>query len=172
KTSTNGFQINHYNTIKERNPKPNPSGYPNNIPLKNKDKFSDLPLFASLTNGIAKPIVDSSSTNANTRPLVLDDQDLINVEDPSMVLLVKLKYVNSTSNMYVICRKGGFTKLKIHRVGGLWIWIQFPSSSLADNCQTNASLKSVYSCIRTATPSIEVNERVIWIEIRGLHLYA
>nr|GEY31255.1 hypothetical protein [Tanacetum cinerariifolium]GEY33665.1 hypothetical protein [Tanacetum cinerariifolium] len=89
---------------KDKNPKPKPSSYPNNTPLKNKDKFPDLPLFASITNGIAKPTLDTSSTNANIRALVLDDQDLINVEYPSMVLLVNLKDVNSMSNMYLICR--------------------------------------------------------------------
>ncbi|GJX20594.1 hypothetical protein Tco_0223271 [Tanacetum coccineum] len=76
------------------------------------------------------------------------------------------------SNMYVICRNKGFTELKIHHVGGLWIWIQFPSSSSADNFQTNASLKSVYSCIKTVTPSFKVDERMIWIEIRGIPLCA
>ncbi|GKB30851.1 hypothetical protein Tco_0870252 [Tanacetum coccineum] len=121
--------------------------------LMNKDKFLDLPSFAFVTNGIAKPIVDTSSTNANTQALVLDDQNLVNVEDPSRV-------------------NEGFTELKIHHVGGLWIWIQFPSSSLADNFQTNASLKSVYSCIKTATPSFKVDERMIWIEIRDLPLCA
>ncbi|GJW21647.1 hypothetical protein Tco_0032269 [Tanacetum coccineum] len=95
-----GSQFNHNITTKDKNLEPNPSNYPNNIPLKNKDKFHDLPSFAYLTNGIAKPTVDTSSTNANIRVLVLDDQDLINVEDPSMVLLVKLKDVNSMSNMY------------------------------------------------------------------------
>ncbi|GJY86286.1 hypothetical protein Tco_0500312 [Tanacetum coccineum] len=102
--SANGSQFNHNITTNDKNPKPNPSSYPNNIPLKNKDKFPDLLSFASVTNGIAKPTVDTSSTNANIRALVLDDQDLINVEDPSMVLLVKLKDMNSMSNMYVICR--------------------------------------------------------------------
>ncbi|GKB60712.1 RNA-directed DNA polymerase, eukaryota, reverse transcriptase zinc-binding domain protein [Tanacetum coccineum] len=133
--------------------------------LFNKDKFPDLPSFASVTNSIAKPTVDISSTNANIRALVLDDQDLINVEDPSMMLLVKLKDMNSMSNMYVIYRNEGFTELKIHHVGGLWIWIQFPSSSSADNSQTNAFLKSIYSCIKTATPSFKVDEYMIWIEI-------
>ncbi|GKA89647.1 hypothetical protein Tco_0811459, partial [Tanacetum coccineum] len=124
---------------KGKNPIPNP----NNIPLKNKDKFPGLPSFASVTNGTAKPIVDTSLTNSNTRALILDNQDLINVEDPSMVLLMKLKYVNSMSNMYVKYRNEGFAELKIHHVGGLWIWIQFPSSSSTDNFQTNASLKSI-----------------------------
>ncbi|GJS95035.1 retrovirus-related pol polyprotein from transposon TNT 1-94 [Tanacetum coccineum] len=67
---------------------------------ENKDKFPDLPSFSSITNGIAKPTVDTSSTKANIRTLVLDDQDLINFEDPSMMLLVKLKDVNSMSNIY------------------------------------------------------------------------
>ncbi|GJU90190.1 RNA-directed DNA polymerase, eukaryota [Tanacetum coccineum] len=157
---------------KDKNPKLNPSRYPNNIPLKIKDKFPYLPSFSSVTNSIAKPTLDTSSTNANIRALVLDDQDLINVEDPSMMLLVKLKDVNSMGNMYVICRNEGFTELKIHHVGGLWIWIQFSSSSSADNSQTNASLKSVYSSIKTITPSFKVDERMIWIKICGLPLCA
>ncbi|GKD40030.1 RNA-directed DNA polymerase, eukaryota, reverse transcriptase zinc-binding domain protein [Tanacetum coccineum] len=74
---------------------------------------------------------------------VFDDQDLINVEDPSMVLLMKLKDVKSISNILS-----------------------------AENFQTNTSLKSVYSCIKTSTPSFKVDERLIWIEIRGLPLCA
>ncbi|GJS56778.1 RNA-directed DNA polymerase, eukaryota, reverse transcriptase zinc-binding domain protein [Tanacetum coccineum] len=76
------------------------------------------------------------------------------------------------SNMYVICRNKGLTKLKIHHVGGLWIWIQFPSSSSAYNFQTNISLKSIYSCIKTDTPSFRGDERMILIEIHGLPLCA
>nr|GEX39670.1 hypothetical protein [Tanacetum cinerariifolium] len=92
-------QFNHNITTKDKNPKPNPSSYPNNITPENKDKFPDFPSFATVTNGVAKPTMDTSLTNANIQALVLDDQDLINVEDPSMVLLVKLKDVNSMSNM-------------------------------------------------------------------------
>ncbi|GKC64957.1 hypothetical protein Tco_1097555 [Tanacetum coccineum] len=113
-------------------------------------------------------LVDTFVSNKLSKG-VLDDQDLINVEDPSMVLLVKLKDVNSMSNMYVICRNEGFTELKIHHVGGLWIWIQFPSSSSADNFQTNASLKSIYSCIKTATHSFKVDEQRVLVEVHGVN---
>nr|GEW25546.1 hypothetical protein [Tanacetum cinerariifolium] len=148
RTFANGSQFNYNITAKDKNPKPNHSSYPNNIPLKKKDKFHDLPSFTSVTNGIAKPTVDTSSTNANIRVLVLDDQDLVNVEDPSMVLSVKLNDVNSMSNMYVICRNE------------------------AHNFESNALLKSIYSCIKTTIPSFKVDERMIWIEIRGLPLCA
>nr|GEW35247.1 reverse transcriptase domain-containing protein [Tanacetum cinerariifolium] len=110
-----GSQFNHNITTKDKNPKPNPSSYHNNIPLLNKDKFLDLS-FSSVTNGIAKPTVDTSSTKANIRALVLDDQDLIHVEDPSMVLLVKLNDVNSMSNMYVICRNEERVLVEVHGV--------------------------------------------------------
>ncbi|GJT85864.1 putative RNA-directed DNA polymerase, eukaryota, reverse transcriptase zinc-binding domain protein, partial [Tanacetum coccineum] len=79
----------------------------------NKYKFPDLPSFAFVTNGIAKSNVDASSTNANIRALVLDDQDLINVEDPSMVLLVKLKDVNSMSNMKLL----SYEKIRLLKAG-------------------------------------------------------
>ncbi|GJR51939.1 hypothetical protein Tco_1402460 [Tanacetum coccineum] len=96
-----------------KNLKLKPSSYPYNILLNNKDKFLDLLLFASITNGIAKPIMDTSSTNANIQALVLDYQDLIKVEDPSMVLFVKLKDLNSMSNMYVIYRNKGTWNINI-----------------------------------------------------------
>ncbi|GJU48668.1 hypothetical protein Tco_1218223 [Tanacetum coccineum] len=140
--------------------------------LQNQDYFLAFPSFASVTNDIAKRTVDTSSTTTNVRALTLNDQDLTTVEDPSMVLLVKLKDVNSISNIYVICRNEGFTELKIHHVGGLYIWIRFPSTSSVANFRTNDSLKSVYSCFKTVTPSFTVDERMIWIEIRGLPLCA
>ncbi|GJR39051.1 RNA-directed DNA polymerase, eukaryota [Tanacetum coccineum] len=97
----------------------------------NKDKFLDLPSFVSVTNGIEKPTVDTSSTNANIRALAL---------------MIKTSLMNK-----------GFMELKIHHAGGLWIWIQFPLSSSADNFQTNASLKSVYSASKLLHLHLKVN---------------
>nr|GEX73654.1 RNA-directed DNA polymerase, eukaryota, reverse transcriptase zinc-binding domain protein [Tanacetum cinerariifolium] len=60
------------------------------------------------------------------------------------ILLVKLKDINSMSNMYTICRNEGFSYLNIHHVGGYWIWIQFPSSIACSKFQGNESLKRLY----------------------------
>ncbi|GJU79943.1 hypothetical protein Tco_1282308 [Tanacetum coccineum] len=81
-------------------------------PMMNKVKFHNILSFASVTNGIARPTVDTSSTNANIQALVLDDQGLINVEDPFMVLFVKLKDVNSMSNWKRISDKRTKNKAK------------------------------------------------------------
>ncbi|GJS61759.1 hypothetical protein Tco_0656543 [Tanacetum coccineum] len=92
--------------------------------------------------------------------------------DSSTVNLVKLKDVDSMSNMYMICKNEGFLDLKIHHVGGLWIWIQFPSSLSCAKFQDNASMHCLYTSIKPTSPSFKVDERLIWVEINGLPLCA
>nr|GEV37099.1 RNA-directed DNA polymerase, eukaryota [Tanacetum cinerariifolium] len=86
------------------------SPLPDNIPLKNNDKYPAFPLFSFFINGNAKPTVETSSPT-NVRALVLNDQDLTSVEDPSKVLLVKLKDVNSMSNITAQGRSGGLISI-------------------------------------------------------------
>ncbi|GJW14448.1 RNA-directed DNA polymerase, eukaryota [Tanacetum coccineum] len=88
------------------------------------------------------------------------------------ILLVKLKDIDSISNMYTICRNEGFSDLNIHHVGGYWIWIQFPSSSACSKFQENESLKKLYSVKRAPSSNFTVDERILWIEIIGLPLCA
>ncbi|GKA80643.1 RNA-directed DNA polymerase, eukaryota, reverse transcriptase zinc-binding domain protein [Tanacetum coccineum] len=88
--------------------------------------------------------------------------------DPSTVLLLKLNEADTLSNMYAICKSEGFMDLSIHHVGCLWIWIQFSSPVSCSKFCENANMKSLYSSVRTPSPSFKVDERMIWIEISGL----
>ncbi|GJX26866.1 hypothetical protein Tco_0233162 [Tanacetum coccineum] len=90
----------------------------------------------------------------------------------STVILVKLKDVDSMSNMYTICKNEGFLDLKIHHVRGLWIWIQFPSSLSCAKFQDNVSMQCLYTSNKPASPFFKVDERLIWVEINGLPLCA
>nr|GEZ53953.1 RNA-directed DNA polymerase, eukaryota, nucleotide-binding alpha-beta plait domain protein [Tanacetum cinerariifolium] len=74
--------------------------------------------------------------------------------------------------MPMICKNESFSDLKFHHVGGMWIWLQFSSSSSCSKFQDNAALKSYYSIIKFASPSFKVDERMIWIEISELPLCA
>ncbi|GJR45822.1 putative RNA-directed DNA polymerase, eukaryota, reverse transcriptase zinc-binding domain protein [Tanacetum coccineum] len=56
--------------------------------------------------------------------------------------------------------------------GGLWIWIQFSSSSSCSKFQENSTMKNLYYSIKTPSPSFKVEERMIWIEINRLPLCA
>ncbi|GKD38021.1 hypothetical protein Tco_1258228, partial [Tanacetum coccineum] len=128
---------------------------------------------ASVANGggASKGVSDRGSQDTNNC-LSLSDNDLIKVEDTSTVLLAKVKEVDSISNMYGICRNEGFTDVSIHYIGGLWVWIQFENSKSCEAFKENESLKSFWTIIRYVSPSFTVDERLIWIEIRGLPLCA
>ncbi|GKD64166.1 RNA-directed DNA polymerase, eukaryota, reverse transcriptase zinc-binding domain protein, partial [Tanacetum coccineum] len=129
--------------------------------------------YASVANGggASKGVSDRGSQDTSNC-LSLSDNDLIKVEDTSTVLLAKVKEVDSISNMYGICRNEGFTDVSIHYVGGLWVWIQFENSKSCEAFKENESLKSFWTIIRYVSPSFTVDERLIWIEIRGLPLCA
>ncbi|GJY52793.1 RNA-directed DNA polymerase, eukaryota, reverse transcriptase zinc-binding domain protein [Tanacetum coccineum] len=129
------------------------------------------PSFDSLLHNKPNPVTTTPS-QAITRSVILNDHDLISVEDSPIVILVKLKDVDSMSNMYMICKNESFLDLKIHHVEGLWIWIQFPSSLSCAKFQDNASMQCLHTSIKPASPSFKVDERLIWVEINGLPLCA
>ncbi|GJU82491.1 hypothetical protein Tco_1284856 [Tanacetum coccineum] len=129
------------------------------------------PSFDSLFHNKPNPVTTTPS-QAITRSVILNDHDLISVEDSPTVILVKLKDVDSMSNMYMICKNEGFLDMKIHHVEGLWIWIQFPSSLSCANFQDNASMQCLHTSIKPASPSFKEDERLIWVEINGLPLCA
>ncbi|GJV52993.1 hypothetical protein Tco_1448734 [Tanacetum coccineum] len=94
------------------------------------------------------------------------------IDDSSRVLLVKLKKVESMSNMYKIYKNEGFVELKIYHVRGLWIWIQFSTSASCLTFQDNECMKRLSQTFKHVTRSFKVDERMICIEINSLPLCA
>ncbi|GJW27971.1 RNA-directed DNA polymerase, eukaryota [Tanacetum coccineum] len=173
RSSNLGNQSNNKIPPKEHNTNQNTKPYPNQN-INPKPSFKPLPIkssFASVLHN--KPnLAGNAPPHKNTRSIKLNDQDLIRVEDSTSVILLKVKDMDSMSNMYMICMNEGFLDLKIHHVGGFWIWIQFPSSVSCAKFRENITMKSLYSAINSVSPSFIVDERMIWIEISGLPLCA
>ncbi|GJT46746.1 RNA-directed DNA polymerase, eukaryota, reverse transcriptase zinc-binding domain protein [Tanacetum coccineum] len=160
------------------NPKPQttkPSQYPNNLSNQNTFPILSTNVTKNATpetkSEHQKPSINPTPTNPK-RIIALNDQDLINVVNTDSILLVKLKDIDSMSNMYTICRNEGFSDLNIHHVGGYWIWIQFPSSTACSKFQGNESLKRLYSVKKVPSSNFTIDERIFWIEISGLPLCA
>ncbi|GJV14941.1 RNA-directed DNA polymerase, eukaryota, reverse transcriptase zinc-binding domain protein [Tanacetum coccineum] len=76
------------------------------------------------------------------------------------------------SDMYHVCRNEGFDDIKIHHIGGLWVWIQFNSEKSRAAFTSNESLNKLWITSQEVSPSFVVDERMIWIKIYGLPLYA
>ncbi|GJU77776.1 putative RNA-directed DNA polymerase, eukaryota, reverse transcriptase zinc-binding domain protein [Tanacetum coccineum] len=108
------------------------------------------------------------SNLVNTKSVQLCEEDLIIVEHTSTVIMVKVKDIDTISNMYHICHNEGFLDGKINYVGGLWVWIQFTSAKSCEVFKSNDSLNKLWTFITVHSPSFVVDERIIWIEINGL----
>ncbi|GKB85751.1 hypothetical protein Tco_0958023 [Tanacetum coccineum] len=103
----NKADINHYSCVPQTNPNPNfiPTNSnlnpnPNNFSLNSNDLHSDKHYFASIVHGKPKTTKEFTSPD-KTRVVSLIEQDLIGINDSSRVLLVKLKDLDTASNMYV-----------------------------------------------------------------------
>ncbi|GJR01641.1 RNA-directed DNA polymerase, eukaryota, reverse transcriptase zinc-binding domain protein [Tanacetum coccineum] len=102
------------------NPKPQttkPSQYPNNLSNQNTFPILSTNITKNATPETKlehqKPSINPTPTNPR-RIIALNDQDLINVVNTYSIILVKRKDIDSMSNMYTICRNGGFSDLNIH----------------------------------------------------------
>ncbi|GKD22592.1 hypothetical protein Tco_1224295 [Tanacetum coccineum] len=128
------------------------SNFPN--PLDAKNLWKEFQSFSR--------IVDAFITNKHSKQL----------EDSSIVALVKVKEIDTISNMYYKSRNAGFADVKIHFIGGLWVRLQFTSVKSCSLFKSNEFMKKIWTCIKDVSPSFIVDERMIWIEISGLPLCA
>ncbi|GJV76599.1 hypothetical protein Tco_1508183 [Tanacetum coccineum] len=113
-------------------------------------------VYALVANGdVALKVARNNGEQDKVNRILLSDVDLITVEDASIMVLVKVKEVDSISSMYRICRNEGFDDVKIHYVRGLWVWIQFNNAKtyigrllVAVSYRSGGRLKRVWGRLR------------------------
>ncbi|GJZ29420.1 hypothetical protein Tco_0574067 [Tanacetum coccineum] len=86
-------------SLKEENPKNNPN--PNHFAFQNVESHPTKPSFAFVIHN--KPNKSKATTSpVNVKTVTLKDHDLINMEDSSTLILLKLKDVDTMSNIYTM----------------------------------------------------------------------
>nr|GFB12091.1 RNA-directed DNA polymerase, eukaryota, reverse transcriptase zinc-binding domain protein [Tanacetum cinerariifolium] len=141
------------------------------LPTFNTNNLPPKRSYASVIHAESRNNLSQQSKLDNIKSIQLNDDDLILVEDSSIVDLIKVKEIETISNMYHVCQAEGFMDVKIHYVGGLWVWLQFSSVNSCEAFKSNESL-NLWTFIKIPSPSFVVDERVIWIEVSGLPLCA
>ncbi|GJR92125.1 putative RNA-directed DNA polymerase, eukaryota, reverse transcriptase zinc-binding domain protein, partial [Tanacetum coccineum] len=126
--------------------------------------------YVSILNG-RRGIIEAETTMA-MKSISLSDNELVNIVNSMEVALVKVKSVETISTMHRLCKEEGFDNVKIHHVGGLWLWLQFHNVDSCTAFKKNTNLKTLFTTIKPVSRSFYVDERMVWVEISGLPLCA
>nr|GEW06247.1 Pol polyprotein [Tanacetum cinerariifolium] len=102
----------------------------------------------------------------------LDATDLLECFELSNVILVKVHDVHLIPNINNVLCKEGFTEFKCRYVGGLWIWVDFNNPLSAHILKQNKEMAWYFTQICFVSHNFNVDEKIVWIEITGLPLWA
>ncbi|GKA46445.1 RNA-directed DNA polymerase, eukaryota, reverse transcriptase zinc-binding domain protein [Tanacetum coccineum] len=126
--------------------------------------------YASTLNGDRGSKAERQETKM--KQVTLSDHELVQINNSLEIALVKVKSVETMSTLYRLCCEEGFNEVKIHHIGGLWLWLQFQNEETCNAFKKNNNLKSFFSLIKPVSKNFSVDERMVWVEILGLPLCA
>nr|GEW06599.1 RNA-directed DNA polymerase, eukaryota, reverse transcriptase zinc-binding domain protein [Tanacetum cinerariifolium] len=160
----NTFTKTNHNTARKHPYNPSKTTFSSNQANPNRS-------YANALNGN-----NSSSPATQTKTILksisLNESDLIDTSDMKNAILAKVRDVNLILNIKNVLDKEGFCNFQCKYIRGLWLWIEFDSPEACTKLQTNKKMSWYFTSLKQINKSFVADERVIWIEIRGLPLNA
>nr|GFB64403.1 UvrD-like helicase, ATP-binding domain, P-loop containing nucleoside triphosphate hydrolase [Tanacetum cinerariifolium] len=108
--------------------------------------------------------------NTNLNPALVLDNSCLNQKDYSLCLMGKVKDFASLSKLKVVLVNEGFSNIKLRYMGGYWVMIEFQSFGTMKSFQANMGVGTWFSQIQQVSHDFIIDERVTWVEIKGMPL--
>ncbi|KAK9077848.1 hypothetical protein SSX86_006186 [Deinandra increscens subsp. villosa] len=103
---------------------------------------------------------------------IIFDDALVPAEDLANSLLLKVRDISVIGKLYIHAHNEGFSNVEFCYLGGLWVRVDCVSE---DDCKKFAACEtfaSLFAEIRQVSEEFCIDEKLVWIEIRGLPLLA
>ncbi|GJX63799.1 RNA-directed DNA polymerase, eukaryota, partial [Tanacetum coccineum] len=126
--------------------------------------------YVNVVNGIS-PCVQPGSLISPAPAMVLDDSCIIE-RDFSKHVMGRVKVISSIPNLPTILSDEGFADVNVLYLGGLWVMLEFNKEESKSKLMQHTGVKSWFHTIQDVTHDFVCDERIVWVDIEGIPLYA
>ncbi|PWA43051.1 hypothetical protein CTI12_AA538570 [Artemisia annua] len=126
---------------------------------------------SSYANVVKGSKVDKQKDDQQSK-IVLEAGEYHSVELSHRIALGEVNNATVIPHLIRMCFDEGFDDLKINYIGGMWVWIEFMSSTTCTSFKKNEGVRAHFKHIIEPSNDFVIKERAIWIEIQGMPLCA
>ncbi|GJX67466.1 RNA-directed DNA polymerase, eukaryota [Tanacetum coccineum] len=127
---------------------------------------------AAPSNSFASILKEGHVSVNNSKPAIVLDESCMKVHDFNLSLMGKVKNVSTIPNLPVLIAKEGFQNIKLDYLGGMWVLFVIESKSTYDKFLDHIGVRSWFSTIKQADNSFVIDERIIWVSVKGFPIKA
>nr|GEU38546.1 RNA-directed DNA polymerase, eukaryota [Tanacetum cinerariifolium] len=110
----------------------------------------------------------SGSTESDSIPAIVVDDECLYSKDLSKSLLVRVKEFALLSNLKTALTNEGFVDIIIRYMGELWVLLEFALTKSKELFRDNVGVGSWFSMLRQASTDFTPEGRIVWVEVPEL----
>ncbi|GJZ78185.1 RNA-directed DNA polymerase, eukaryota, nucleotide-binding alpha-beta plait domain protein [Tanacetum coccineum] len=126
--------------------------------------------YVSVVNGVT-PLVQPGNSLSSAPALVLDEECVVE-RDFSNCAMGRVKSFDSITKLQSLLVDEGFVNVTLSYLGGLWVMFECDKPDTKRNLVNHVGINSWFQVIQEVNPDFVSDERVVWLDIEGVPLYA
>ncbi|GJR40439.1 RNA-directed DNA polymerase, eukaryota [Tanacetum coccineum] len=130
-----------------------------------------LVLITSLHMGRHNQLVQPGNSLSSAPALVLDEECVVE-RDFSNCAMGGVKSFDSITKLQSFLVDEGFVNVTLSYLGGLWVMFECDKPDTKRNLVNHVGINSWFQVIQEVNPDFVSDERVVWLDIEGVPLYA